>query len=228
MEKSMVRDQEDASEASLAEHAYRAIEELIVTLRLPPGTVISEMSLSKRLGIGRTPTREALHRLARERLVVIMPRRGIFISEINVATQLRLVEARRELERLIARAAAKRATDEERARLHAIGKEMEAAAVRSDDQTFLELDREFHDLLPEAARNEFASSSLGLMNGLARRFWYLHYRQVADLPRIAGLHAAIARAVAAKDANRAGDCSDALLDYIEEFTRATLEVSLNG
>jgi DNA-binding GntR family transcriptional regulator len=82
---------------SLTERAYRQIEELIVTLQIPPGTVVSEASLSERLAIGRTPIREALQRLARERLVVVLPRRGIMVSEINVRTQLRLLEVRREL-----------------------------------------------------------------------------------------------------------------------------------
>src|SRR5712692_3761946 len=93
---------------TLTDRAYRAIEEQIVTLKLPPGTVISEAVLSKRLRIGRTPIREAIQRLARERLMVIMPRRGIMVSEVNIRTQLRLLEVRRELERLIARGAARR------------------------------------------------------------------------------------------------------------------------
>src|SRR5277367_6085233 len=76
--------------SSLTERAYRELEEQIVTLRLAPGSPVSEASLSKRLGIGRTPVREALQRLARERLVVILPRRGILVSEVNVRTQMRL------------------------------------------------------------------------------------------------------------------------------------------
>src|SRR4051812_45652653 len=106
----------DARE-SLTEKAYRQVEELIVTLQIAPGTVVSEAQLSERLEIGRTPIREALQRLARERLVVVLPRRGIMVSEINVRTQLRLLEVRRELERLIARQAARRASDPQRAEL---------------------------------------------------------------------------------------------------------------
>src|SRR5690242_3930092 len=98
---------------SLTERAYRELEERIVTLQLPPGTVVSEGSLSDKLGIGRTPIREALQRLARERLVVIMPRRGIVVAEENIKTQLRLIELRREIERLLAGLAARRATPEQ-------------------------------------------------------------------------------------------------------------------
>src|SRR5271168_3823387 len=86
---------------TLTDKAYRALEEEIVTLRIPPGTVVSEAILSRRLGVGRTPVREALQRLAREWLVIIMPRRGIVVSEIDPVRQLRLLEVRREIERLL-------------------------------------------------------------------------------------------------------------------------------
>ena len=105
------------AEASLTDRAYSDLEALIVTLKLAPGSAVSESALSERLGIGRTPIREALQRLARERLVTILPRRGIIVSEINIKSQLRLLEVRREVERLVARSAARRATAEERAQI---------------------------------------------------------------------------------------------------------------
>ena len=66
-----------AGAESLTEQAYRQIEEQIVTLRLKPGDVLSEQMLSATFGIGRTPVREALQRLAHEGLVIILPRKGI-------------------------------------------------------------------------------------------------------------------------------------------------------
>src|SRR5712675_907690 len=119
---------------SLTDRAYLQLEELIVTLQLAPGEVVSEAALSRQLRIGRTPIREALHRLARERLVNILPRRGIVVSEINIAAQLRLLEVRREIERLVARSAARRASDPERALFADLGKAFESAA-RTDDAT---------------------------------------------------------------------------------------------
>ena len=79
----------DPADASLTNQAYARLEELIVTLQLAPGEVVSEAALSDKVGIGRTPIREALHRLARERLVTILPRRGIIVTEINIGAQLR-------------------------------------------------------------------------------------------------------------------------------------------
>ncbi|HJT05838.1 MAG TPA: GntR family transcriptional regulator [Stellaceae bacterium] len=208
------------SSESLTERAYRELEEQIVTLRLAPGAVVTEASLALRLGIGRTPIREALQRLARERLVVILPRRGVVIAEENLTTQLRLIELRREVERLLARAAARRATPEQRRRFGEIAAGMEEAGGANDDIGFMRLDRAFNLLMLDAAHNEFAAGAMSLMHGLSRRFWYIHYRAVADLPLAAQLHADVARAVAAGEGETAQQASDRLIDYIEAFARA--------
>ncbi len=207
---------------TLTELAYRALEEEIVTLRIAPGTVVSEAILSRRLGVGRTPVREALQRLAREWLVVILPRRGIVVSEIDPVRQLRLLEARREIERFLARSAAKRRTPAQSTSFGRIASGMDHAGDSADDIAFMRLDREFNLLVLEAAGNEFAASAMSLMNGLSRRFWYVHYKQVADLPLAARLHATIARAIADGDQDAAGQGSDALVDYIQAFARATI------
>jgi len=207
---------------TLTDKAYAQIEELIVTLRLPPGTVLSELVLADRLGIGRTPIREALQRLSRDGLVNILPRRGVLVSDIDLRSQLRLLEVRRELERLMARGAAERATEQERAEFSQIAKGMHRASERQDDISFMRLDQQFNSLVSLAARNEFASRSMGLMHGLSRRFWYQHYRQAADLPLCARLHAGVAEAIANRDPDKAAAASDRLIDYIESFARSTL------
>ena len=207
---------------SLTDRAYAELEEMIVTLKLAPGAAVSEAELAGHIGIGRTPIREALQRLAREGLVVILPRRGVMVSEINVGRQLRLHEARREIERLIARTAARRATDEQRVRFRELARDFEKSARVNDDVTFMRTDREFNVLCSRASHNEFAARAMSLMHGLSRRFWYIHYKHAADMPLTAKLHADIARAIADKDEERAASASDKLLDVIEKFTRDTV------
>lgn len=211
------------AEEPLTERAYRALEEAIVTLALEPGEVVSEAQLSTRLGIGRTPIREALQRLARERLVRILPRRGIVVAAVEVREQLRLLEVRREIERMCASAAARRADAAQRARFRAIAEGMDQAAATNDETGFLRQDRALNLLVLEAARNEFAAAAMALMHGLSRRFWFIHWRRSADLPQAAAVHADLARAIAAGQPEAAAAASDRLLDYIEAFTRATLD-----
>ena len=211
------------ADRSLTDRAYVALEEMICTLRLEPGEVLSEGALSETLQIGRTPVREALQRLAREGLVTVLPRRGVLVSEFNVKKQLRMLEVRRELERLMARSAAVRATREERERFGAIAGAMQESAGAGDDIRFMRLDHEFNVLVSQANRNEFASEAISLMAGLSRRFWFMHHRNAGDLSMIAKLHADIARAIAAADAAAAAAASDALLAYIEAITRAAVD-----
>src|SRR4051794_14875337 len=151
---------------SLTDLAYAHLEEMIVTLKLAPGAAVSEAELSQRLGIGRTPIREALQRLAREQLVVILPRRGVIVSEINVKSQLRLLEVRRELERLITRTAARRATIEERGQFRELARLFEKSAKVNDDVTFMRTDRAFNELCLTATRNQYAAGAMSLMHSL--------------------------------------------------------------
>jgi DNA-binding GntR family transcriptional regulator len=178
--------------------------------------------LSKRLGIGRTPIREALQRLARERLVTILPRRGIVVSEINVKSQLRLLELRREVERVVARAAARRASAAERERLRELAGRFERCADKADETGFMRADREFNELILEASKNEFAAGAMRLMQSLSRRFWFHHYKEAADMPETAKLHADMARAIAAADEAGAEAATGRLMAMIESFTRATV------
>ena len=215
--------QRNDPDRSLTDRAYVALEEMICTLRLEPGEVLSEGALSKTLGIGRTPVREALQRLAREGLVTVLPRRGILVSEFNVGKQLRMLEVRRELERLMIRSAASRATADERARFAALARAIYESAEAGDDIRFMRLDREFNVLVSQVNRNEFAAEAISLMAGLSRRFWFMHHRQDGDLTLIAQLHADIANAIAAGDDAAAAMASDALLEYIESITRAAVD-----
>ena len=79
-------------------------------------------------------------------------------------------------------------------------------------------------LMIEAAHNDYAARSMKLLQGLSRRFWYMHYREAADLPLCARLHANQARAIAQGNGEAAARASDKLMDYVENFTRGTVMV----
>ncbi len=207
---------------SLSDIAYAQLEELIVTMQLAPGTPVSESQLSGMLGIGRTPIREAIQRLSHEHLVSIMPKRGIFISDLNPQKQLRVLETRRELERLICKKSAKRSTPEERKQFERMAKDFKKAAKEKNEKLFLKIDKELNDLTIIASKNEFASKALSMLHGMSRRFWFGNFHQIGDIGVAANLHASIAQAIYEGDEKSAGIAVDKLLDYIEEFTRKTV------
>lgn len=212
--------------AKLPDLAYEQIEEAIVTLRIPPGTSVSELTLSNATGIGRTPIREAIQRLARENMIMILPQRGLLVPQIDVSKQLRLIEMRREIERLVCRSAAKRASPAQRENFSRLATEFTLAGKANDDVSFIRSDREFNELCLQAAHNEFTEGAMRLMNGLSRRFWYYHYKQAADLPEIAKLHATLSGAIGDADVAGAAAACDRLIDNIEVFTRSTVMTNI--
>ncbi len=214
-----------AEEASLSNQAYSQIEEMIVTMQLAPETPVSEAQLSAFLGIGRTPIREAIQRLSREHLVSIVPKRGIFISDLNTQKQLRVLETRRELERLICKKAAKRASPEERKKLERLAKDFRKAAKEKDETLFRKADKELNDLTILAARNEFAAAAMSPLHRMSRRFWFGHFHQFAEVTEMANFHRAIASAIAKGNEAEAGQALDDLIDCVENLTRKTFSVA---
>ncbi len=208
---------------SLAEQAYDRVEELIVTLALPPGHIFSEGELAERIGIGRTPLREALQRLAQEGMVRALPRRGMQVTEIDAADYLNLLETRGVLDGLLARQAAHRAGPAERAMLKDCVERMLTAAHNADERTFLQADREADLLLEKASGNVWAARSAGALHGHCRRFWTAH-RHLADPAQSAALPAAFLHQVAEGNPEAAGQAAGALIAYLTSFARTALNL----
>lgn len=207
---------------TLNEKAYRRIEELIVTLQLAPGSVVSEASLSTLIGIGTTPVREALQRLSREHLVQILPRRGVVVTQIDLRQQLLVLETRRELDRLIARLAARRATPAERQRMAAITRQMARAVNAGEVRDFLHCDAELNAVAAHAARNEIAAQTVASLHAASRRFWFFHQAVWPGAQRTMQLHVTFAEALASGVEAAAVSASDALIDDLDSFARSTV------
>lgn len=209
-----------------AQYAYRQIEEMIVTLTLPPGSRISEKSISAQLGIGRTPVREALQRLAYERTIKVLPRSGAVVSEIDIAEHFKLIEVRRELERILVARSARLAEPAVCRRFGELAVRFGEAASTEDESIFLPTDAEFNALVSETARNDYAAAAMRPLQAQTRRFWYLYFRQVGDLTMVASLHAEIAASISRKDEAGGREASDRLVDYVEQYTYRTMRALL--
>lgn len=207
---------------NLGETAFRRLEEMIVTLELPPGRTISEAELSALVGIGRTPVREALQRLAADHLVVITPRRAIAVSKVSFHDQLLILETRRAIERVIVVRAARLATQAERLALISLADEMNRAVGDNEEVRFLRLDQEFNTLLADCARNPFASRALEPLYSLSRRFWHV-YREPLDLAASAKAHQDLIHAITRGDEDDASKALDVLMRYVEGFVRKTMD-----
>lgn len=205
------------------EQAYWRLREAIVNLELEPGRMYSEVDLADFVGLGRTPAREAIQRLAREELMESRKNRGILITPIDAIKQLQLLDVRRSLEQLLARRSCEQATPDERRLMLDYATRIEAAGQVDDVKAFLATNRDIQDLKAKSAHNDTLRSTMDLFFGLSRRYWVAHYRLIPDsLARSATLHANILRAIATSDVRAAQQHSDALMDFLEEFTRKTV------
>jgi DNA-binding GntR family transcriptional regulator len=203
---------------SLADKAYHAIRELIVSLALAPGALIDEKDLIERLRIGRTPVREALRRLAQERLVEVYPRRGMFVTGVDVRQLARLSEVRAVLEPEAARLAAERATTADRDAFAALIDELDSSAGE-----LMELDERIHRAVYRAAHNDLLETTLEQYYALARRIWMLALERRQDLEEAVEAHRELMEAIRAGDGERA---ADAMRAHVENFEQAMHRVLL--
>jgi DNA-binding GntR family transcriptional regulator len=200
----------DLEPESLGEQAYMQLRQMIVRLDFAPGDVLREDELRVLLGIGRTPIREALQRLQREHFVTVIPRRGMFVSGIEVSELSMLFETRAVLEPYAARLAALRGTGEQ-------WDDMEATLARTvdptlDDEDQQALDRRCHEIIWAASGNRFLLDTLDMLYAQSDRLWHLYLADVADMQHAVDEHQAILSAL------RSGD-GDAVADLLETHVR---------
>jgi DNA-binding GntR family transcriptional regulator len=206
---------------SLADLAYRRLEEAIVTLSLRPGAILNEAQMIALVDLGRTPVREALIRLAHQGLVEILPRKGIAITDIDAIDVMAALDAREVLERLIVSEAARRAGPGERIAILSKAKAMRRAAEGADVDAYMRLDKEFDALIAAAARSPYAARAAEPLQALLRRAWYFFERQ-DDLVPAAGHHVALAQALASGRPEAALEACDALMRHLRAGLLATL------
>ena len=212
-----------AEAGSFADRAYYAIRELIVTLELPPGAVVREPELTERLGIGRTPVREALRRLAQERLVEVFPRRGIFVTNVDVRDLARLCEVRLALEPEAARLAAERATQADLAELRGVLAELDGGRKR-DPRTLIDLDERIHRAIYHASHNPYLAETLEQYYTHALRIWMVALART-DIGAAVGGHQAVLEAVVRGNGPRAARL---MREHVESFETAVRDVLLTA
>lgn len=197
----------------VATRAYRELERMIITLELAPGSVATEGALIERLGLGRTPVREAIQRLAWEGLVEIRPRAGLAIAPIHPGDWVRVIDARWGLELVLARSAARYVSREAAERFHAAALGMESAVIAGDVLAYLEADKTMDEALALASENPFAARFVAPLQTHSRRFWY-RYRMESSLAEAAGQHVLLIQAILQGDEAAADHEADRLMTLL--------------
>lgn len=181
---------------TLAEQAFDALENLLVTLQLEPGSRVQEKDLAESVGLGRTPVREAVQRLSAQGLLTVYPRKGLAVAPVRQAELAQITEVRRVLERLLVVKAAERASHDQRQALQAVAIHLDG--LSQNLELFLRLDRRLDELLASSCCNDHLRQALAPMHTHCRRLWTMNLQRV-DLASAATFHAALARSVAEGD-----------------------------
>jgi DNA-binding GntR family transcriptional regulator len=164
-----------------ADYAYRRLREDIITAELAPGTVLREEELMERLETGRTPIREAVQQLIRDGFVTVIPRRGTFVSAINLTDLAAIYEVRVHLESWEARLAAERMTDAERAEAGSLIEELETLPTEGGHEALLELDRRIHRFIYTCGKNDYLTGTLDQYHNLSLRIIHFAMRRYPSL-----------------------------------------------
>lgn len=186
----------------LSDRAYQLIRHKIITLELPPRSAIDEQALMEDLQLGRTPIREALQRLAAEDLVFFAPRRGIFVADVSLTDLQKIFELRMILEGFCARLAAQRVTEDQLAEMRSLIQEL-AQLPDGDRRNLMAIDERFHELLYQAADNEFLAQALRRLHALSFRIWHLVLDRLGSVRGAMEQHIEIVQALQVGDEEQA-------------------------
>ena len=200
----------------LADRAYDELRDRIVTLKIAPGAPIDEDRIGDELGMGRTPVREAIKRLALENLVAVFPRRGTFASEINITDLAHISDVRVVLEGQAAYRAAQRLTADERDELLVLLADLDKAERAGDHETLMALDAAVHRFVYRAAGNPYLEETLSRYFNLSRRIWYLALDRLPHIGARVHEHRDALTAILDGDPERA---RRVMAEHVETFER---------
>lgn len=186
------------------EQAYRLIKEAIIFQRLKPDEMYSQEEICKELGISRTPVREALLELQRERYICFCRGRGIMIQAISEAEAKAILEIRINNERFGARLAARRASELQIQKIEHLLNEAKQAVNSGGATELYKLDCDFHNAIMEASQNTWLQNSVSELRDQCLRFEnQIAYNGAASANRVIEEHFKILLTIKGKDADGA-------------------------
>jgi DNA-binding GntR family transcriptional regulator len=206
----------------LADRAYEALRDQILTLQIRPGEPIDEDRVGADLGIGRTPVREAIKRLALEKLVTVFPRRGTFASDVNITDLAQISDVRAVVEGHVAQRAAERLTTAQRSELDQLLSELDGELSGDTGTALMELDARVHRFIYSCADNPYLAETCGLYFNLSLRIWHLALDRMPGLPAHVGEHRDVLNAIADGRPERAARMLSQHVRAFEREIRAVL------
>lgn len=183
---------------------------------LEPGERLMEVQLADELGISRTPVREAIRKLEQEGYVIMMPRRGTYVSDISTNDVKEIFEIRSALESLATGLAARRIEPDELETLQNLLIEIEGYIAKNDIEKIVETDIKFHGLLYKVSRNERLVNIINNLKEQLARFRTLSMSYPGRLQETLEEHSEMVEAIANGDVSAARDAAEHHMERAEK------------
>lgn len=211
----------DSSKKSLSlnEQAYLVFRHKLITLRYKPGECLNTAQVMDDLEMGRTPINQAIHRLANEGLLQIIPRKGVMIAPLSIDDALELIEVRLVNETLCVELASQKVSDTHIYQLQDLNQQISRACEDRNREKMMLLDREFHQVLADIAGNRRLSDILSVIHAQAQRFWATTLSNVEHMDEVISEHNEIIEALKSGDTRRAAEAARV---HIYSFKHALL------
>ncbi len=207
------------SHRPLREIVYTELKMQILQGIIAPGTRLMEVEMAEQMGVSRTPIREAIHKLEKEGLVVIEPRRGAYVSQVSMSDMLEILELRENLEGFAAYRAALYMTLEEKQELRRVEQLYNKAVEEGCTVDLIKFDTDFHLLIVKGSKNKILVNVIDQLYELVLRFRYLYYDSFEKYIKVPDQHKAIVEAIFAGDPEGAREASNQHMADIIALTK---------
>jgi DNA-binding GntR family transcriptional regulator len=201
----------------LREVVFESVRGAIVSGMLKPGERLMEVQLAEKLGVSRTPIREAIRKLELEGLVIMIPRKGAYVADLSIKDITDVLEIRATLEGLASGLAALRITDEEIEQLKLNAKQFNAALEADDFEGIVQADMEFHDNIFKATRNEKLLQINNNLREQVQRFRIMYINKSNKSKDLARDHFEIAEAISKRNIDKAEKIAKIHIENAEKF-----------
>lgn len=200
----------------LREVIFNTLREAIIVGELKPGERLMEVQLADKMGVSRTPVREAIRKLELEGLVEMLPRKGAHVADLSVKDIMDVLEVRATLDGLATRLSASRITDEEIKELRHLLAQFINYVEKDNLQGSIKKDVEFHDIIYRSSRNEKLIQISNNLREQVQRFRVIYIKDYSSSRELIREHTEILEAIASRDPVAAMDCAQRHIKNQEE------------
>ena len=200
----------------LRDVVFNTLRRAILTGQLKPGERLMEVHLANKLGVSRTPIREAIRKLELEGLVIMIPRRGAEVARITEKSLKDVLEVRRALDALSVELACDRITEEDMKRLLQACQDFEKAAKGKDASVIAKADVALHDIIVEATGNQRLAQLVNNLSEQMYRYRFVYIKEESKHDMLVAEHREIYERIASRDKERAARAAKLHIDNQEK------------